>query len=224
MPSGSFQPDALSFFEGAGVGRRGPVQNQGGQIDFKPRKGTAGRHGHALWPAARQERKASYLAPVISLPRSRDSPTLFPFYFIHLFIFNCIYSKSFQNGGKLLPRADACSGGKDRTAPRPQCMSLHVGRKDSGLGDAVIRFPCVSNQGHERWGNGAGLEELASALRSDVGDGAASRLQQSLFTSDHILTPPLFPPPVRVCDLYFSHLSGTMQLFPHAFPSFLFQL
>lgn len=80
----------------------------------------------------------------------------------------------------------------------PQCMSLHVGQKDSGLGDAVIRFPCVSNQGHERWGNGAGLEELASALGSDVGGGAASQVQQNLFTSDHILTPPLFPPPVCV--------------------------
>ena len=77
---------------------------------------------------------------------------------------------------------------------------------------------------HERWGNGAGLEELASALGSDMGDGAASQVQQSLFTSDHILTPPLFPPPVRGCDLYFSHLSGTMQLFPHAFPIFLLQL
>ena len=38
--------DGLSFFEGAGVGRRGPVQNQGGQIDFRPsRNGAAGRQG-----------------------------------------------------------------------------------------------------------------------------------------------------------------------------------
>ena len=79
----------------------------------------------------------------------------------------------------------------------PQCMSLHFGQKDSGLGDSVIRFPCVWNQGHERGRNGAGLEELASALESDVGDSAASQSQQKLFTNDHILT--LFPPPVCAC-------------------------
>ena len=101
------------------MGRRGPVQNQGGQIDFRPsRNGAAGRQGLALWPAARQERKTSCLAPVMSLPRSRDSLTCFSFYFVRLFIFNCIYSQRFLNAGKLLPKAGACSGGaKDGTAP-----------------------------------------------------------------------------------------------------------
>ena len=84
---------------------------------------------------------------------------------------------------------------------RPQCVRLHFGRKDSGLGDSVIRFPCVWNQGQERWGNGAGLEELASALESDMGDSAASQSQQNLFTNDHILT--LFLPPVWACVYVF---------------------
>ena len=87
MPSGSFQPDALSFFEGAGVGRRGPVQNQGGQIDFKPRNGTAGRQGLALWPAARQERKTSYLAPSFLFPDHVTHRLFFHFIlFTYLFL------------------------------------------------------------------------------------------------------------------------------------------
>lgn len=76
-------------------------------------------------------------------------------------------------------------------------------------------------------GMGLGLRNFRiPALESDVGDSAASQSQQNLFTNDHILT--LFPPPacvyVCLCDLYFSQLSGTKQLFPHAFPIFLFQL
>ena len=80
----------------------------------------------------------------------------------------------------------------------PQCMNLHFGQKDSGLGDSVIRFPCVWNQGHERWGNGAGLEELASALESDMRDSAAtshSRISSPMTTS----WPCSHPLCVRVC-------------------------
>ena len=54
------------------------------------------------------------------------------------------------------------------------------------------------NQGHERWGNGAGLEELASALESDMRDSAAtshSRISSPMTTS----WPCSHPLCVRVC-------------------------
>lgn len=106
----------------------------------------------------------SYLSPIICLPRSCDSLTFFHFIlFTYLFLILFIL-KIFKMVGNCFTKQMHVAEGRTGHHQGPQCMSLHIGQKDSGLGDSVIRFPCVSNQGHERWGNGAGLKESASAL------------------------------------------------------------
>lgn len=42
----------------------------------------------------------------------------------------------------------------------PQCVRLHFGRKDSGLGDSVIRFLVSEIKVMKGGGMGLGLEEL----------------------------------------------------------------
>ena len=118
---------------------------------------------------------------------------LFTYLFLILFIF-----KIFRMVENCFTMQMHVAKGRMGQHQGPQCMNLHFGQKDSGLGDSVIRFPCVWNQGHERWGNGAGLEELASALESDMRDSAAtshSRISSPMTTS----WPCSHPLCVRVC-------------------------
>lgn len=152
-----------------------------------------------------------------------DSLTFFPFYLIHLFIFNLFLN--FQNGESCFAVQMHVAKGRMGSTSGHSVWGFTLVGRDSGLGDSVIRFPCVWNQGHERWGKWGWAWGTCLCFRIRCGRQCCKPVPaESLHQWPHL---DLVPAPLRVyvclCDLYFSQLSGTT-IIPSSIYLFLFQL